>query len=242
MKYTMKELPVTERPYEKYQHGGCAALSDAELLAVILRTGTGGSTSVELAYEVLTAAGNHGLGGLHRISIPELCRIKGIGRVKAIQIKCIAELSRRIAKSAAGESHRLNSARAIAEYYMEDFRYCDQEQVMVLSFNTKGRLLGEQVITRGTVNQSLISPRDIFLEALKQAAVYIVVLHNHPSGDPTPSGEDFEVTRRLSEVGAMLGIPLMDHIVLGHGTYYSFCEHHKAIFINPERNSSENEG
>lgn len=226
MKYTMKELPETQRPYEKCSIYGCESLSDAELLAVILRTGTGGMTSVDLACEILHKIGNENLSGLYKISVPELCKIKGIGRVKALQIKCIAELSKRIAKSAAPRKQPFVSALEIAEYYMEDFRHSDQEQVLVISFNTKGYLLNDKIITKGTVNQSLVTPREVFLEAMQHQAAYIILLHNHPSGDATPSQEDFLITRRIAQSGEMIGIPLMDHIILGDRCYYSFCEHH----------------
>ena len=226
MKYTMKELPADQRPYEKCSLYGCESLSNAELLAVILRTGTGGATSVELACDILRKTGEDDLSGLYKISVPELCQIKGIGRVKALQIKCIAELSRRIAKSGARKKHRFDSAVEIAEYYMEDFRHTDQEHVFVMSFDTKGHLLGDKIITKGTVNQSLITPREVYLEAMQNRAAYIILLHNHPSGDASPSREDMDITRRMAEAGSLLGIPLMDHIILGNQCYYSFCEHH----------------
>lgn len=226
MNYTMKELPETQRPYEKCSIYGCEALSDAELLAIILRTGTGGMTSVDLACEILQKIGSDNLSGLYKISVPELCQIKGIGRVKALQIKCIAELSKRIAKSAVSRKQAFHSALEIAEYYMEDFRHSDQEHVLVVSFNTKGYLLNDKVITKGTVNQSLVTPREVYLEAMHHHAAYIVLLHNHPSGDAAPSQEDFYMTERIADAGQIIGIPLMDHIILGDRCYYSFCEHH----------------
>lgn len=218
-------MPDAERPYEKCLDSGPSSLTDAELLAVILRTGTPGRTSVELAREILNRAeGTSGLFGLHYLTIPELCKIKGVGKVKAVQIQCITELSRRIAKAAAGEGHIFQNAEAIAGYYMEDFRYLLQEQVMLLMFDTKGMLLGERIISIGTVNQSCISPREIFLEALKHHAVYVILLHNHPSGDVTPSPEDSLVTERMRQAGEILGIELMDHIILGDRRYFSFRE------------------
>ena len=153
-------------------------------------------------------------------------KIKGIGKVKALQIKCIAELSRRMAKAGARKKHPFGSALEIAEYYMEDFRHSDQEHVFVMSFDTKGHLLGDKIITKGTVNQSLITPREVYLEAMHNHAAYIILLHNHPSGDATPSQEDVAITTRMAQAGSILGIPLMDHIILGNQCYYSFCEHH----------------
>lgn len=225
MNHTMKELSAEERPYEKCLQKGPSFLTDAELLAVILRTGSNGITSVELAREVLNCckAGNSLL-GLYELSIPALMQIKGIGKVKAVQLKCIAELARRMAKATAGEGHVFQSAAAIADYYMEDFRHCHQEMVLVLMFNSKCRLLCEHLVSKGTVNQSSISPREIFLEALAHHAVYIIVLHNHPSGDASPSREDIALTERIEASGHMLGIELMDHIILGDQCYASFRE------------------
>ena len=221
MKYTIKELPADQRPYEKCSRYGCDSLSDAELLAVILRTGTGGSTSVDLACEILQKSGGEDLSGLYKISIPELCQIKGIGKVKALQIKCIAELSRRMAKAGARKKHPFGSALEIAEYYMEDFRHSDQEHVFVMSFDTKGHLLGDKIITKGTVNQSLITPREVYLEAMHNHAAYIILLHNHPSGDPTPSKQDIEFTNMIYEIAAALDIQLLDHLVIGDQKYTS---------------------
>ncbi len=226
MNYTIKELPADQRPYEKCSRYGCESLSNAELLAVILRTGTGGSTSIDLACEILKKTGSDELSGLYKISVPELCQIKGIGKVKALQIKCIAELSRRMAKSGVMKKRSFSSALEIAEYYMEDFRHSDQEQVFVMSFDTRGHLLGDKIITKGTVNQSLVTPREVYLEAMQNRAAYIILLHNHPSGDAAPSRDDEEITIRMANAGSILGIPLMDHIILGNQCYYSFCEHH----------------
>lgn len=221
----MKELPDSERPYEKCLKYGPAFLSDAELLAVVLRTGTTGMTSVELAQEILLRRTSPaGLAGLYHLSIPQLREIRGVGEVKAIQIRCLSELARRMAKTAAGEGHRFLNAREIADYYMEDFRHLLQEQIMVLMFDTKGGLLADRVISRGTVNQAVVTPREIFLEALKNHAVYIILMHNHPSGDVHPSPEDDSMTQRVQEAGELLGIALMDHLILGDRRYFSYRE------------------
>lgn len=222
---TMKQLPDDERPYEKCLKCGAGVLSDAELLAVILRTGAKGMTSVELAREILSfPKPQPGLSGLYHLSASALCDIKGVGKVKAVQIQCITELSRRIAKSVASEGNTFTSAQAIADYYMEDFLHLQQERVFLLSFDTKGELLSEKTISVGTVNQSCVSPREIFLEALSCRAVYVILLHNHPSGNPQPSPEDRLLTMRVHESGKLLEIPLMDHIILGDRRYFSFRE------------------
>ncbi len=222
---TMKQMPDDERPYEKCLKSGAGVLTDAELLAVILRTGAKGTTSIELAKKILNCSKTQpGLLGLYHLSASGLCSIRGIGKVKAVQIQCITELSRRIAKAAAAEGNTFTSAQAIAEYYMEDFRHLDQERVFLLSFDTRGKLLSEKTISMGTVSQSCVSPREIFLEALECHAVYVILLHNHPSGDPQPSPEDRLLTMRVRESGKLLEIPLMDHIILGDRCYFSFRE------------------
>ena len=212
-------------PYEKCLALGAAVLTDAELLTVIIRTGTQQISALELSRSILNnLPGEQSLLGLHKLSIADLMQIKGIGKVKAIQLKCIVELSRRIAKKKAEADLCFHDPGTIASYYMEDFRHSSQEQLLLLMLNTKNRLLGEEIISKGTVNASLISPREIFLESLHHHAVSIVLIHNHPSGDPTPSKEDIQITRRIKEAGVMLGIELLDHIIIGDRNYISFRE------------------
>lgn len=222
---TIMELPAEERPYEKCLLNGPTVLTDAELLAVILRTGTKGKTSVELAQEILSAEGAYnGLVGMIRRSVEDLRSISGIGTVKAVQIRCIAEMARRIARTPAGKRLKFNDPQSIADYYMENLRHEEQEIVLCMMFDTKNNLLGDEIITRGTVNLSLISPREIFLAALAWHAVQIVLVHNHPSGDATPSPEDLFVTERVREAGEMLGIRLLDHIIIGDMCFESIYE------------------
>lgn len=227
MTYTMKELPETERPYEKCLSQGAGALSDSELLAVILKTGTRGSSSLHLANEILKYLQNSsypGLVGLHYISLEELTKIHGIGRVKAIQLKCIGELSKRIATASARSTLSFNNPVTIAQYYMERLRHEEQEHMICVMLDSKNHLLGEQVLTKGISNATLITPREVYLAALQYHAVNLILLHNHPSGDPTPSKCDLEVTERIFDAGEMLGITLLDHIIIGDHKYISFRE------------------
>ena len=218
-------LPPEERPYEKCLEQGCQSLSDAELLALIIRTGAVGDTSVELARRVLDLGGRQGnLAGLCGLSVQELTSVKGIGRVKAIQIQCIAELSRRMAKSRARDGLCFHDPASIADFYMEDLRHEEREQCRVMMLNTRSMLLAEKQLSVGTVNASLISAREIFLEALKCQAVYIILIHNHPSGDPHPSREDILLTKRVWEAGELIGISLLDHIIIGDRSYVSLRE------------------
>ena len=213
---TMKELPLSERPYEKVLENGSASLSDAELLAVILRSGARGVPAKELAEEVLALGSPAGLLGLLHGSLQDFMEIRGVGQVKAIQLACIGELSRRIWKAAAVEEMpRFDHPARVAARYMEEMRHMEQENLKLLILNTKNLLIREVDISRGTVNASLSTPRELFIEAL---------LHNHPSGDPTPSKEDCLYTRRIQQAGNLLGIPLLDHIIIGDNSYVSLKE------------------
>ena len=193
-----------ERPYEKCERFGAGSLTDIELLAVLLRTGTKGESALDLARKLFyPGEGTQPQAKAHLQSWTkeELLKISGIGRVKAI-----------------------SRPDTIAAYYMEDMRYYRQEHLKLLMLNTRSRLIGESEISRGTVNMSVISPRELFIEALQKNAVYIILLHNHPSGDPMPSREDILVTQRIREGGSLLGIELLDHLIIGDNCYVSLAE------------------
>ena len=221
----MKEMACEERPYERCERFGASNLTDSELLAVLLRTGTRGENALQLADKILHPVfSQKGVLNLHQWTYEQLMQIKGIGKVKAIQILCLAELSRRLAKATAQEGLNFSNPASIARYYMEDLRHANQEQMKLLLLNTKSRLIGETDISMGTVNSAVISPRELFVEALQKNAVSIVLLHNHPSGDPTPSKEDVLITRRIQEAGRLIGVELLDHIVIGDNCYVSLRE------------------
>lgn len=211
----MMKVPEEERPYEKCLSLGERALTDAELLSVILRSGTPGESALDLSRRVLRQFGEDDLTGLCHQSIPEMMRIRGVGQVKAIQLKCIAELSRRIARSRNSRNVCFTDPESVAAYYMEDYRHEEQEKVLLVMLDGAGQLLGEELLFQGTADKALISPREIFLCALRRRSASVILLHNHPSGDPTPSEEDLIVTRQIREAGDLLGIPLLDHIILG---------------------------
>lgn len=214
-KQIMKDLPPQLQPYERCWRLGAEALSDAELLSVLLRSGTEGETALALSARLLGELPSHSLAGLYHVSLQDLRQIRGIGKVKAVQLKCAAEISRRIARERVSPRVSFQDADTVAEYYMEELRHAEQEQILLLMLDSKGGLLGEKVISLGTVNGSLISPREIFLTALSYHAVSIILLHNHPSGDPTPSEEDIMLTKRIGECGMLMEIHLLDHIIIG---------------------------
>ena len=215
-------------PYEKFETYGAETLTDAELLAIIIRTGTHDSNSVELGNRVLalgTGSGqNNGILSLQHLSLEELMTIKGIGKVKAIRIKCVTEFSRRIAMETFKKGIRFDKPSTIADYYKEQMRHLEVEQVMLVMTDGKNRFLKDHMISTGTVNMSLISPREIFMTAVKMQAVNILLIHNHPSGDPTPSREDIEITKRIHVASQIMNIPLVDHIIIGDNTYMSLKE------------------
>ena len=221
----MKDILEEERPYEKCLNYGASYLTNSELLAVILRTGTKGMNSLELSRTILKMSEEEdNILAIHHLTLQKLLKIKGIGKVKAIQILCLSELARRLAKATAKDGLKFTHPSTIAEYYMEDMRHQEQECLKLLMLNAKGKLIGETDLTRGTVNASLVSSREIFIEALQYGAVSIVLIHNHPSGDPTPSSSDYLVTKQVKEAGQIIGIELLDHIVIGNNCYVSFVE------------------
>lgn len=222
---TIKELPVSERPYEKCEAYGPQSLSDAELLAVILRTGTKRLRAIDLAINVLNHSTSHpGLKGLNYLSMKELKQIKGIGRVKAIELLCLTELTKRMAKEVHRDNLKFITPQSIANYYMQDLRHLSREQVLLLMLDSKSKLIKDIIISSGTVNASIMPVREVLIEALKEEAVNIILLHNHPSGDPSPSSEDIRVTKRMKEAGNLIGVTLMDHIIIGDNRYISLKE------------------
>lgn len=216
-----------DRPYEKFVRYGASALSESELLAIIIRTGTRDHSAIEIARDVLKLGSypRTGLLGLYDVSVDELSKIKGVGSVKAIKLKALAELSMRMNKESAKASFIASAPSSVAGYFMEEMRHLEHEQVMLAAIDSKGSLLSQKILSVGSVNKSLLSPRTVFLESLRMKAVYIIILHNHPSGDPQPSESDIKITKDIAELGDMLDIRLLDHIVIGDNCYYSFQEH-----------------
>ncbi len=223
----MKEkIQKQDLPYEKFIRFGAENLTEAELIAIVLRTGTKDNSALQLANQVLALAKypREGLLGLYDVTLEELMNIKGIGMVKAIKLKCLTELSMRISKACAKEGLCFTNSRTVADYFMETLRHRNTECVILVCLDSKGQLLHEKKLSDGSVNMSLISPREIFLEALQWKAVNILLVHNHPSGDPTPSRADRELTENVRFIGEKMDIPLLDHIIIGDNRYTSFKE------------------
>lgn len=214
-------------PYEKFAAFGGERLTDAELLAILFRSGTKGIPACGLGERVLaeTARYGNGLLGLHHIPRHELLRIEGIGEVKSIQLKALSECARRMAQTKAKQSLSFQEPASVADYYMERFRHESVEHILLLLLDSGFHLTREEILSKGTVHESLLSPREVYVHALQNNAAYVMLLHNHPGGDPTPSGSDLRATRRICQVGALTDIPLIDHIVIGDRRYFSFQEH-----------------
>lgn len=223
---THRSPKTEELPYEKFLKFGASSLTEAELLAVILRTGTRNYSALDLARKVLNLAGGEGqkLNSLHHLSVKELMEIPGIGEVKAVKVKCLSELAVRMAKEKAADALRFDAPATVADYYMEKMRHQEKEVILLLLLDNKLKLIEEYMISQGTVKASLLSSREVFIQALRCRACYLMLLHNHPSGDPSPSRQDIQITQKIKEAGELMDIPLIDHIVLGDGCYVSLKE------------------
>lgn len=218
----IKELPEAERPYEKLELYGEKNLSNAELLAIIIKSGTKEKTSVEIANEVLNLNQNHNKGDinfLRDLSLKELMNLKGIGRVKAIQIKAICELATRMSKPSNYKNIKIKSPKDVAELLMNDLRFEKREIAKIIILNNKNDIIKIMDVAIGSGNFSKLNIRYILSEVVKMNAPKIILVHNHPSGDPTPSKSDIIVTKRLKDAAQSLEIELLDHIIIGNMNY-----------------------
>lgn len=222
----IKDLPQEDRPYEKLEKFGAENLTDAELLAIIIRTGTKEHTSIDLAHKIMNEFSNgNGLLYLKTISISQLRKIKGVGRVKAIQLKAAGELaSRMIVTDGKNGRHKITSPYDIHDIYLEKLRYYNKEKFIVLVLNTRNEVIKEIEVSVGSLSETIVHPREVFAEVIKEPAAAIILMHNHPSGDPTPSENDKKTTARLEEAGKILGIRILDHVIIGNRNIYSFKE------------------
>lgn len=222
----LKELPLSERPYEKLELYGPEKLSNAELLAIIIKTGTKQETSISLAQKILKLreTTENKLRELQDISIEEFMSIKGIGKVKAIQLKAVCELAKRIPATNINEKITIRSTQDVAKLFMEELRYEKRERVKLLLLNTKNAITKIIDISYGGTNFASVEPKEIIYEAIKAQSPKIILIHNHPSGDPTPSKSDYKVTDRIFDSADLLGIEFLDHIIIGDGAYRSLLK------------------
>lgn len=225
MSYMIRDLPPDELPREKAKKIGFSALSNVDLLSILLRTGTKNCSVKDLAVDILTEA--NGLKGLNDMRISKLSSIRGVGEVKAITLLAAIELGKRSMKKEDKKRIQIRESKDVYYYYSYLFESEKQEKFFVLFLNSKNEVLDSKVIFMGTANQSLVHPRDIFQEAISNNAVKILCVHNHPTGNINPSLEDENITKILIEAGNILKIPVIDHIIFGNKNYYSFLEHGK---------------
>lgn len=216
----IRELPNNEKPREKLLREGKEKLSTTEILAILIGSGTGEKSALELAAEVI-ALDSEGIRFLAECRPEELKSVKGIGSAKACEILAAVELGKRIATSRKEECIRIQSSSDIANIFMERMRYYKKEHFVSLMINVKGEIIEEAEVSIGDLCSSTTHPREVFVDAVRRSAGSVVFVHNHPSGDPTPSDMDITTTKRLIEAGEILGIPVLDHIVIGDGCYIS---------------------
>lgn len=219
----MKLLPADDRPREKLIEHGPDILSNSELLAILIRTGTARRSALDIARELTD---NDGL--YYNIAkargVADLSKIKGLGPAKAATILAAVELGRRVAVAEPQKKSRFSSPKACVAFLMPRLRYERHEKFVVMLLDSKNQLIKTQQISEGSLNASVVHPREVFAPAILHQAACILAAHNHPSGDPAPSREDRQLTSALKETGAVMGIPLLDHIIIGDGRYYSFRE------------------
>ena len=221
----IKDWPEDERPREKLLKRGAAALSDAELLALVLRTGdaAAGKTAIDLGRELLERFDGN-LRELAQAELNELQQIKGLGLAKAASIKAAFTLGSRFQARRLETLERFTSPAQVFEFFHHELRDNRKELFLILLLDGKNRITRKVQVSEGSLNQSIVHPREAFAPAVRESAAAVIFIHNHPSGDPAPSREDREITRRLKEAGEILGIKVLDHIIIGDGSYYSFVE------------------
>lgn len=219
---TIKDMPQGERPRERLQHYGAQALSTAELLAIILRTGVDGENVIRLAERLLTQF--NGLPGLARASFAELCQVKGIGPAKVTQLKAALELGRRLQVAAPDERPVISSPVDVVQLVSSEMAFLPQEEFWVLLLDVRNRVMRVHHLYRGSLNRATVRVAEVFREAIRENAAAVIAVHNHPSGDPTPSPQDVALTRTLTEAGKLLEIPLLDHVIIGLGRWVSLKE------------------
>lgn len=220
MTIKIKDLPEAERPYEKLEMYGEKMLSNSELLAIIIKNGTKEYTAIDISNKILKKINNN-LRELQDISLDVFKEIQGIGKVKAIQLKAICELAKRMSRPINDTKVQIKNTKDIADIFMDELRYEKREIVKLVLLNTKNIIMKIIDISFGGTNSACLSPKDVLIEAIKIGAPKMIIVHNHPSGDSAPSIADYEVTNRIKEAAKIIGIELLDHIVIGDGNYVS---------------------
>jgi DNA repair protein RadC len=220
--HLLRDVPNEERPRERMRNFGAPALSNAEVLAILLRTGTINESAVTLAQRILNECGQ--LRNLTDLTYDQLIAIKGVGEAKALQIQAGVELGRRLARTQQADMVTIRSPEDAANVIMEDMRHLKKEHFVCLFLNTKNQVMGVETLSVGSLNASIVHPREVFRAAIQRSSAAIICAHNHPSGDPAPSPEDIQVTDRLVEAGQVVGIDVLDHLIIGDQKFVSLKE------------------
>lgn len=218
----IKDLATSEKPRERLLFKGAEYLSNAELIAILLNTGRKGSSSVDIAHEILSAVDS--IHDLKKLTISDLQNIKGIGAYKAIVLKAAFELGERMHSGSIEKQVKITSPQDVATFLMGEMQHLTQEIFVALFLNSKNVVIKKQTIFKGTLTSAIVHPRELFNAAIQWASNAVIVVHNHPSGDATPSDEDIQTTKRLIQCGEILGIDILDHIIIGNGNYVSLVE------------------
>lgn len=219
----LKEMMVSERPREKLYEQGVKSLSNAELLGIVLQSGSKSESAVELGQKVLSKMGD-GLDELSHVTLEELMSIHGIGVAKACQITAAVELGKRVSKEKRKILGRIHSPQTVVHFFQEELKHENKEKFIAVFLNTKNVIMSYAVISIGSLNASIVHPREVFNLAIRRSAASILLIHNHPSGYPEPSKEDEKITKRLKSVGELVGIQVLDHLIITDDDYYSFKE------------------
>lgn len=219
---TIKDWPEEDRPREKLLAKGPHALSETELLAIVLRNGNGstGESAIDQARSLLNHCG--GLKGIDDASVSEICLVKGVGPAKAAEIKACLEIGKRIGSQKWETGQPLHSAEDVYHHFRENLGREKREHFYVVLLNNKNRKIREVKVSEGSLTASLVHPREVYNPVIRESAAGVIFVHNHPSGDPAPSAEDIDITKRLKEVGDVMGVRVLDHVVIGHDRYFSF--------------------
>lgn len=215
-------MPINKRPREKLIKYGSKSLNTEELIALIIRTGNKSDTAIDLANNLMHKT--KGLKGIIDYTPEEFMQYKGIGKAKSTQLCAVVELSKRINQSKLREKINLNTPKEVVSLLMSEMRHLKQEHLYAILMDIKNKMIAKVLITKGGLANSVVHPREVFKKAIKKSCASLIVVHNHPSGDPTPSKNDIKITKRLSSAGKILGIELLDHVIIGDGKYVSLKE------------------
>lgn len=221
--YTIKELPESERPREKLVEYGAKELSNSELLAILIRTGSRESSALDLAHQLLRVIPD-GIVSLGDSHVEEITKVKGLGECKAAQILAAVELGKRIVLENTKDRKKITSPLDVVDFFMADMSRLKKEHFKITMLDTKNNIIGIEEVSIGNLNSSIVHPREVFKQAIKRSSSAIILVHNHPSGDPSPSREDINITKRLVECGDLLGIRVLDHIIIGDKRHISLKE------------------